>query len=495
MKKKSKLYSTDYYIKREQRKQLESIKEDNELRKQIREIHERELIAINHQIDVWLSKYAANEQMSLSEVRKEIEKIDIDYYKAKAKEYVKDKNLSETANKEMALYNLTMKVSRLEYLSHLIKLEAAKYGTEEEDLINSYLDDIALNRLKDNMSILGETIPSEKILIEHVEAVRNETFKGNSFSDNLWNNKRNFVRDLERGISTTLLRGESPLVWAKNLKASVKETGAKATYVAERLAVTEASIVAINANKKSFIESGYDLGIIIVEPGACKNCKPHSNKIVDLEKAKMGVEIPIWHPWCKCSVSPYINDDYGIDNEEISSGYIDKVYPITQKAINDINVPKIENLSEEENKKLKDIHKELLTIAKNENESKEVAFKMNSLYEKPTVVFGTGTELDLGFSETKFVFHNHPNNEWFSNKDLAYFVTHKKTQFIGMIKNNGKAYFLEKTEEFDFEKYFIIYNRGVKKYKQLIANNQQLGYNKVVDYTLKNFKGINIIGE
>ena len=56
-------------------------------------------------------------------------KLDIAAYQRKAKRYVADKDFSKQANEEMRLYNLTMKVNRLEMLKANIGLELVASGT------------------------------------------------------------------------------------------------------------------------------------------------------------------------------------------------------------------------------------------------------------------------------------------------------------------------------------------------------------------------------
>ena len=50
----------------------------------------------------------------LAEAKRRVSKLDIAAYQRKAKRYVADKDFSKQANEEMRLYNLTMKVNRLE---------------------------------------------------------------------------------------------------------------------------------------------------------------------------------------------------------------------------------------------------------------------------------------------------------------------------------------------------------------------------------------------
>ena len=81
------------------------------------------LDAAQKEIDAFYGRYADKEQITLAEAKRRVSKLDIAAYQRKAKRYVADKDFSKQANEEMRLYNLTMKVNRLEMLKANIGLE------------------------------------------------------------------------------------------------------------------------------------------------------------------------------------------------------------------------------------------------------------------------------------------------------------------------------------------------------------------------------------
>lgn len=107
----------------------------------------------------------------------------------------------------------------------------------------------------------------------------------------------------------------------------------KAEFYARRLAVTETAIAQTKAGLLSTKENGYDKVIVITEPGACKYCKPHDGNIVDLDEAEMGKNVPIWHPFCRCTIAAYYEYE---DENIIQSGGDGKIYPISDKTISNL---------------------------------------------------------------------------------------------------------------------------------------------------------------
>lgn len=80
-----------------------------------------------------------------------------------------------------------------------------------------------------------------------------------------------------------------------------------AIFCAERLAITEVGRVQIEAQMMSYDVMGYDSLEVVTEPGACDICKPHDGEIVSVKDAQMGVNIPLFHPFCKCSTVAHMS--------------------------------------------------------------------------------------------------------------------------------------------------------------------------------------------
>ena len=74
------------------------------------------LDSIQQGIDSFYAKYAEKEGITLAQAKQRVSRLDIEEYQRKAAKYVKDRDFSDQANAEMRLYNLTMKINRLEML-------------------------------------------------------------------------------------------------------------------------------------------------------------------------------------------------------------------------------------------------------------------------------------------------------------------------------------------------------------------------------------------
>ncbi|MFM1538685.1 minor capsid protein [Helcococcus bovis] len=321
----------DYFIEREKKRMDKALEDDKVIAVKLDEIYKKNFKEIENQIDIFIGRYAFRENISMLEARKLVNNLDLKEYATKAKEYVKNKDLSDKANREMSIYNLKLKVTRLEMLKKNIALELARLGTIEEDELQKHLEDIAQNQVDHNANIFNMNDKTQKDILESSKVIINASYKDATFSDRIWANQRGLKADLDKLIDRTILRGESPQKWAKELKRNLQDVRKNARFNAERLAITESHRVLNDINLISIKEAGYNCVKIISEPGACHLCKPHDGKIVNLddERSIRGDKLPTWHPYCRCSFAAYDdvvdekvekreNREYNIDERKLT---------------------------------------------------------------------------------------------------------------------------------------------------------------------------------
>lgn len=150
--------SSEYWRRREEEALKHYIRDEKEYDKHVKRIYQNQLDAIQKEIDAFYGKYAKTEGITIAEAKKRVSKLDIAAYERKAKKYVEEKDFSDKANEEMRLYNLTMKVNRLEMLKANIGLELISGHDELEKYMAEILKGRTEDELKRQAGILGETI-------------------------------------------------------------------------------------------------------------------------------------------------------------------------------------------------------------------------------------------------------------------------------------------------------------------------------------------------
>ncbi len=315
--------SHDYWLKREREQLKHNITEEKEYDRQIKRIYRDMLDGIQNEINSFYAKYADKEGITLAEAKKRVRKIDIEAYERKAARYVRDASLdrkanggktnkkgyyfSPKANEEMRLYNVTMKINRLEMLKANIGLELIKGHAELETFMEDILQGRTMDELTRQAGILGKTVKSNAT---KAHAIVNASFNNATFSDRIWMYQDLMKADLAKLLERGLIQGKGARELARELEKYVlgdAKGGAK--YNAERLMRTELARVQTEAQRQSLRRNGFYQYIFLANSGCCKLCDDWDGEIIDLDKMVPGYNAPPLHPHCRCSTAAYEDSD------------------------------------------------------------------------------------------------------------------------------------------------------------------------------------------
>ena len=284
--------SKSYWKNREEQNLRSNLKEEEEYVKEINRIYDRMMVQITKEINDFYVKYAKKEGITISEAKKRVKKLDINAYAEKAKKYVKEKDFSDEANEEMRLYNLTMKVNRLELLKAQIGLELVDNFNDLQKYFDEKLTKRTLDEFKRQAGILGKTLLNNE---KAAHAVVNASFHNATFSDRIWLYQGLLKNDLYKLLQTGIVQGKNPRVLASEL---VKKFDVS-RYNAERLMRTELARVQTEAQKQSFKRNGYDEYEYIAcgKSDVCDICKALDGKHFKVKDMMVGENAPPMHPF------------------------------------------------------------------------------------------------------------------------------------------------------------------------------------------------------
>ena len=303
--------SADYWRKREERNLKSNLKQEAEYDKEIERIYKDMLDATQKEIDAFYGKYADAEGITLAEAKKRVSQIDIEAYERKAKRYVNDPDsdkFSKRANEEMRLYNLTMKVNRLEMLKANIGLELVKGHSKLESFMSKILRGRTEAELERQAGILGKTIRGNAKL---ANSIVNASFKNATFSDRIWMYHDQMKSDLSKLLQSGMIQGKGARQLAKDLRKYyygpeyLKNGKNGAVYNTERLMRTELARVQTEAQRQTFEKYGFNEYTFLALGDACDICKAIDGKHFKVKDMMPGENAPPIHPHCRCSISAY----------------------------------------------------------------------------------------------------------------------------------------------------------------------------------------------
>lgn len=292
--------SSNYWRKREREWKKADLKDEAEYIQEIQDIYSTMLTQINKEIESFFVRYSNKEGMSMAEAKRMASDIDIKEYKKKAKKYVKEKDFSKEANEQMRLYNLAMKVNRLELLKANIGLELTAGSDELVSFTKEKLEGAALEQIQRNAGILGDTIVDNA---KTAKTIANSSFKNATFSERIWSQQDLLKNDLYGILSTALIQGRNPREFIPKVRKSFDVT----RYQAERLLRTELTRVRIQAQAESYEANGIDEYEYVAcgLRDVCPACKVLDKQIFKLKDMEPGENAPPMHPNCHCSTAPH----------------------------------------------------------------------------------------------------------------------------------------------------------------------------------------------
>lgn len=293
--------SSDYWRKREEQHIAQTIKDEKQMKKAIADRFQVAIDNINKEIDANWQRFAGKEGVSLSEAKKVSMEMDVKAFARKAKRYVKAKDFSKTANEELRLYNVTMRVNRLELLKSQIGLELIALSDDLDKYTADLLTKEGIAEAKRQAGILGETIFDG--YKDFVEAVVNGSFHSATFSERIWGNMEAFKAELDKLLVQTVTQGKNPRDMARKLRNLFDSS----KYEAERLMRTESARVQTEIQNQSYKKYGIEEYEYIAEPTACSICLPLNGKIFKVEDLSPGQNAGPMHANCRCSTAPYVD--------------------------------------------------------------------------------------------------------------------------------------------------------------------------------------------
>lgn len=297
--------SRDYWKKREDEARKNTIRDEQEYNKRLNEIYEYTIANIERQVNDWYARYASKEGITMAEARGRVKHIDMERYERLAAKYVATHDFSEQANQEMALYNLTMKVNRLELLKAQINLELMAGFDDIEHEMRRDLIQTAMKEDRRLAGILGNSVIGNE---EYAKQLVNASFRNATFSERIWGRNMPDLRiHLEAELRNGLVQGigsdELARRFRKHYGGSIRDT--------ERLMTTEMCRLQTAVQKESFERNGYKEYMFITSgnDNVCPDCEALHGQHFKVSEMKAGVNAPPMHPRCHCSVAGYMDSD------------------------------------------------------------------------------------------------------------------------------------------------------------------------------------------
>ena len=298
----------------------------------IEAIHKQHIETIQEQIDGFYMRYAGSEGLTRSEAMKRADQMDVTKFANKAKKAVKEKDFSPETNEWLKMYNLKMKVSRLELLKEEINWELIQMYDKDYQLISESLREEARLELERQAGILGN---SAKGAVKRIEGIVNADFYGKNFSERVWG-RTGLYQSTQKEVLKSLNGIYATMDGYRRERNRLMERMGTTEYETMRLLRTENARIGSQTQVEAYKENGFTHFIYVAEPGACDICGPLDGKIFPVSEAQIGLNLKPLHPNCRCSSHGYIAMERFVDGKWVDD-YTGE----------EINGPEIEDIRKE----------------------------------------------------------------------------------------------------------------------------------------------------
>ena len=295
--------NSEYWKKREQENLRKNLKSEAEYAKEIQQTYNFAMDQIQKEIDSFYAKYAKDEGITIAQAKKRASKLDMEEYSRKAKKDVKEKNFSKQANEEMKLYNLTMKVNRLELLKASIGLELVSAFDELQQFYEQILTDRTLDEFERQAGILGSSVPDNAAVM--AATIVNASFHNAKYSERIWMHQDLLRNEMGKLLTRGMVQGKNPRALARELRKTFQAS----IFNSLRLLWTELARVQTAAQMQSYKDNGFAEYEYLTARDfkVCATCKALDGKIFKVDEEETGTNSPPMHPCCRCSTTAHMD--------------------------------------------------------------------------------------------------------------------------------------------------------------------------------------------
>lgn len=305
-------------------KRFEDILVDNEklalsYEKELAGIYKQRKLEVEKELESFYQRYSTETGLSLADVKKRLNPAELKRFKTQQQSYLnyiqglvkKGANLSdyEAKIKELSGKAYVTRLQELQYNlnTHIMTLTGEQQVRLKDVMKESYLQGYfkSVHEIQKGMGMgMSFTVPNT----DDVEKVLKTNWNGNNYSKSVWSNKQKLTDWLNTDLPRHFASGASNQNMAKDL-AKKLDTNYKN---AVRLVRTEVNYISNQSTMDAYRESGvvdkYEI-LATLDSKTSEICQEMDGKIFNLNEAKVAVNMPPFHVYCRTTTIPYIEPD------------------------------------------------------------------------------------------------------------------------------------------------------------------------------------------
>ena len=289
--------SFEYWRNREH-KTIDKIEKNQEkFLKSISDEYDKALEDIEKEINRNFLKYSKDNLLTISELMKKADKFDVVKFNDKVKKYIQSGVFDKSMN-DLSLYNLKMRVSRLEFMKAKIEFEVDKLTDRLKSEYEEQLRKETIEEYKRQSGILESHI---NYGADTVAVIVNSSFFNADFSQRLWGNGESLKSVINTMVNRLILQGVHP----DKMISELRKLFGVSYSEARRVLITESARVQGDVQLDSIEQAGFKSYVYIAERMACVICGSLNGKVFLVKDKEVALNMYPMHPNCRCRIAPY----------------------------------------------------------------------------------------------------------------------------------------------------------------------------------------------
>jgi SPP1 gp7 family putative phage head morphogenesis protein len=310
--------SKEYWEKRSELNLIQNEKSASQYERQLKKAYEETIRSIRKEVQAFYQRHSDETGVTLASARRRLKPDEQMDFQKQARKYLDE------------IERLGDKAFTAEYRDYLKKLSGRAYISQMDELVTNIRHNIETlstgyniglgNTLKDAYEDgyfstmfdaqkragvgISFTTPGDKQL----ETAIREKWLGQNYSDRIWADKKKLTDNIEQMLSQEFVRGRGPNDIARDFADRLNVSYSNA----QRLIRTEINYI----SNKGSLQAYKDTGIVkkyrylaTLDSRTSDICRELDGEVFEIKEAKVGVNLPPLHPYCRSTTVPHFDDD------------------------------------------------------------------------------------------------------------------------------------------------------------------------------------------
>ncbi|HER0015152.1 TPA: minor capsid protein, partial [Streptococcus pyogenes] len=303
--------SLNYWQKRQEDILSYLDRADLDVFSELQKLYSEQAFELQKELFDFYAKYSEENKMTYQDVVKKLRHEDLSDYVANANKYRKQAEKDPELLKRLNEQYVSARATRMDALTLELVYRAGILKGVLDSAFENHLKKAASYAYKKAMGGRSGTI-NGPVLEELVRT----PFDGYNYSEQLWGNTDNLVKNLQKRLKQGFVRGEHPRAMARDLAKRFNV----ANHRAETLIRTDGTMVINNATARRYLNAGlkYYRDLVRLDDRTTEICRTiaKENKRKLLSELKPGINAAPYHFNCRTTLIPD-EDELSIEVEPI----------------------------------------------------------------------------------------------------------------------------------------------------------------------------------